>query len=465
MDVFYVREPNSWLVRQAGRAPDSTGSKQLLLGQRLHVDLLTETNGWVAASTVPDKSGETNSGFIQLALLSETQILKVFYTDVGQGDATLIEIENAIFIVDGGPNRGFSDKLKSRLEDLRRADAAIGLQPRQTLHIDAVFVSHFDKDHYFGLNKILENPDFTFGTIFHNGLPRYGADSNKDIDLGTLATLNDGSRAITTDLRGLDTAQNLIDDEMLLTGAGNINQFGKFLLAALTASEQGRLDNFELLVKRNANHRQVIVSDPAQNFEIELLAPVTTSPSGPIRLPAFPDPHDVTTTTRNPAPSESHTINGNSIVLKLTFGTTSFLFGGDLNQPSQRYLHTKYGGLDAFSADVNKACHHGSSDFDVEFLKAVKPSATVFSSGDNGSYDHPLPDAMGAAAKHSRGDFPLIFSTELARETGSGGIKFGHINARSNGDVVVMAQKKETPSTKKTWYSFPLPYQGPFQED
>lgn len=89
MDVFYVKEPNSWLASQAGRAPNSKGSKQLLLGQRLHVDLSTETNGWVAASTAPNKNDQTQSGFIQRELLSETQILKVFYTDVGQGDATL----------------------------------------------------------------------------------------------------------------------------------------------------------------------------------------------------------------------------------------------------------------------------------------------------------------------------------------------------------------------------------------
>ncbi len=88
-----------------------------------------------------------------------------------------------------------------------------------------------------------------------------------------------------------------------------------------------------------------------------------------------------------------------------------------------------------------------------------------FSSGDNGSHDHPLPDAMGAAAKHSHGDFPLVFSTELARATGSAGIKFGHINARSNGTVIVMAQKKEKPSLKKTWHSFRLPFAGPFAED
>jgi len=103
-------------------------------------------------------------------------------------------------------------------------------------------------------------------------------------------------------------------------------------------------------------------------------------------------------------------------VLRLRYGDRTFLFGGDLNRPAQRYLAGKYPTLAPFGADVNKACHHGSSDFDLGYLKSVRPQATVFSSGDDGSHDHPLPDAMGAAAfcrpfrRRSRrrlGRFPL----------------------------------------------------------
>jgi hypothetical protein len=66
---------------------------------------------------------------------------------------------------------------------------------------------------------------------------------------------------------------------------------------------------------------------------------------------------------------------------------------------------------------------------------------------------------MGAAAKHSEGTFPLIFSTELARE---GTRHLGHINARSNGTRLVMAQKKEKKSAKTPWHTFGVPNHGPF---
>ena len=69
---------------------------------------------------------------------------------------------------------------------------------------------------------------------------------------------------------------------------------------------------------------------------------------------------------------------------------------------------------------------------------------------------------MGAAAKHSQGIFPLVFSTELARETSPTRIKLGHINARSNGQEIVMAQKKEKTTTRTDWHSFEVPYPGPF---
>ncbi|MFN3214850.1 MAG: ComEC/Rec2 family competence protein [Henriciella sp.] len=457
MEIRYVCQPSTWLVRRAGNSAESSGSKQLLLGQRLHVDVATASNGWIAAQTVPKEDGSFREGFVREDRICERQQLKVFYTDVGQGDAVLIEAEGVIVIIDGGPSRGFADQLHRRLSALRRADQAVGVLPRDSLHIDAVIISHFDKDHYVGLTRVLNNSDYSFGTIYHNGLPRYGDGAGKDLDLGDFSASPHGGKAISTDLRGLETAQSMIDDNVLLTPSGNLNMFGKFLQAALDAKAQGRLDGFELLVSRDPSDPNEHLSNLGNELKFEVLGPITTTMNGRIRLQAFPDPHSGSST-----PSESHTINGNSIVLRMTYGQNTFLFGGDLNQPSQRYLHDRYGSFARFSAEVNKACHHGSSDFDVEYLKAIRPLTTVFSSGDNGNYDHPMPDAMGAAARHSDGDYPLIFSTELARETGSRGIHFGHINARSNGDVTVMAQKRESPSSKKAWHSFPLPYQGPF---
>lgn len=463
INIRYVKVSDGYLAKKAGDSATKKSNKSLLLGARLHLDLRPSINGWAPARTVPDEKGKSTSGFIQLSQVSDLQQLKVFYLDVGQGDATLIEAEGGIVIIDGGPNRGFHEILTARLESLRRADRDAGLSPRQTLIVNAVVVTHFDKDHYYGLTRLFNDAAFRVGTLYHNGIPRYGFNTGKDLDLGDVINHQDGTRSISTDLTDLDSAQDLISNNLLLTENGNDNMFSKFLQAAIAAGNAGRLGSMRRLFRRDTSAPPDLLPNVGSDLRFEILGPVTTKSAGPVRLPAFPDPHDVTATNPNPIPSQSHTVNGNSIVLRLRYKNKLFLFGGDLNQPAQKYLEHQYGSANPFKAHVNKACHHGSSDFDLEYLKDVAPEATVFSSGDDGSYDHPLPDAMGTAAKHSVGDFPLVFSTELARDNKtSGDIKLGHINARSNGDDIVMAQKKEKASTKNPWHTFPLPYPGPF---
>ncbi|MEE9361510.1 MAG: MBL fold metallo-hydrolase [Cellulophaga sp.] len=467
MEIRYLTSSNAYIAVKAGRKPSHSRNIHKLLGARVHIDPATEIDGWVAVKDVPNKNGKFNSGFIETNKLSKEQQLKVFYLDVGQGDATLIESENATVIIDGGPNSGLSKYLNKRLKALRRADKSLGLPERKFLFIDAVFVSHFDKDHYAGLIAVLKDEKFRIGTLYHNGLPRYGTRNiDKDLELGTIINHNDGSRSISTDFTDIDSARKLLDSGELKTAKGNPNNFAKFLLAILNGHDAPikRIDSVKRLVARDPSSPKTI---PIGNhLKFEVLAPLTTKKEGEIRLPVFPNPHAITATNPTPAPSESHTINGNSIVLRLQYKNVTFLFGGDLNQPAQKYLHDRYDNhLNNFTCDVNKACHHGSSDFDVEYLKDISPKATVFSSGDNGSYDHPLPDAIGAAAKHSQGEFPLVFSTELARDTSVGGkIMLGHINARTNGSIIVMAQKKEKSSFKNPWHTFAVPFKGPFEQ-
>lgn len=462
-DIRYVKVSDGYLAAKAGDAASRSGNKPLLLGMRLHLDLSQAANGWAPARTMPDEDGNSKSGFVQLAQVSHQQQLKIFYMDVGQGDATLIEAEGGIVIIDGGPNRGFHEILTARLESLQRADEDAGLQARQIQFINAVIVTHFDKDHFYGLTRLFNDPAFEVGTLYHNGLPRYGFNTGKDLDLGDVINHRDGTRSIATDLTGFTSGQEMLDDNLLLTENGNDNLFAKFLQAVIGARDAGRLGSMQRLYRRKTTGGADLISGVGNDLQFEILGPITTRTSGSVRLPAFPDPHDVSASNPNPRPSESHTVNGNSVVLRLRYKGKHFLFGGDLNQPAQKYLDARYGATNPFRSDVNKACHHGSSDFDLAYLKSVAPDATVFSSGDDGSYDHPLPDAMGTAARHSNGEFPLVFSTELARDNKtSGGIKLGHINARSNGNEIVMAQKKERASTRDPWHKFPLPYPGPF---
>jgi len=115
--------------------------------------------------------------------------------------------------------------------------------------------------------------------------------------------------------------------------------------------------------------------------------------------------------------SASHTINGHSIVLRLRYGGFNYLFCGDLNDESGRFLvreHSK--GSVSLRAEVFKVPHHGSADFSGAFIQAVSPVVSVVSSGDESmakEYIHPRATLMGALGKLSRVPEPLIFVTEL----------------------------------------------------
>lgn len=80
-------------------------------------------------------------------------------------------------------------------------------------------------------------------------------------------------------------------------------------------------------------------------------------------------------------------LNDYSAVLRLTFGTTSFLFTGDAEAVSEHEMLAEGHSL---SAEVLKVGHHGSTTSNtVAFLNAVSPTHAVISCGEDNSYGHP----------------------------------------------------------------------------
>ena len=85
-------------------------------------------------------------------------------------------------------------------------------------------------------------------------------------------------------------------------------------------------------------------------------------------------------------------VNNESIVIKVTFGSNSFLFTGDAEDVSEKEMLSK--GY-ALKADVLKVGHHGSySSTTQEFLNKVNPKYAVISVGKNNSYGHPHKENM-----------------------------------------------------------------------
>ena len=89
---------------------------------------------------------------------------------------------------------------------------------------------------------------------------------------------------------------------------------------------------------------------------------------------------------------EAWETNDMSIVLRVDYGDTSFLFTGDAEYMSEYMM------LDSgweLKADVLKVGHHGSDTSSTqEFIDAVQPDYAVISCGKNNPYGHPAEEVL-----------------------------------------------------------------------
>ena len=102
------------------------------------------------------------------------------------------------------------------------------------------------------------------------------------------------------------------------------------------------------------------------NLTFEVLSPAKTQPAGDL--------------------------NNNSVVLRLAFGGTSFLFEGDALADAEAGMLAS--GL-VTPVTVLKVAHHGSgSSSTPAFLQALRPQIAVYSAGAGNSYGHPHPQTI-----------------------------------------------------------------------
>ncbi len=123
---------------------------------------------------------------------------------------------------------------------------------------------------------------------------------------------------------------------------------------------------------------------------------------------------------------EYEELNNNSIVLKVTYGDTSFLFTGDAEREAESDMLD--GGFD-LTADVLKVGHHGSnSSSSYPFLREVMPKYAVISCGRDNSYGHPHREPLSRLADVGA----KVYRTD----------EQGHIIARSDGRSITFETQK-----------------------
>ncbi len=363
----------------------------------------------------------TKSSGIKVADLvrpvADNKVLKINFVDVQQGDGSVIETpDGKVMLIDGGDNQMFARYLAGRFR---------GTTAEHPKPIDCIIVTHGDADHFAGLPEILESETNKVKRkrlfmqpmrVYHNGIvKRPSKVNNKSVPdtklLGPTKTVGG-----TLYLTGLEDNLLDVDDK-------EMNE--PFKKWKQTLAEYHRRSPVSFRRLQLGDH-QAFEFFNRDDLRMDVLGPITTEVGGKPALRFLGEPpkgprigHDSLNDNDEgfTGHSASHTINGHSIVLRLSYGGFSFLFSGDLNDQASRFLAREHnrGSLNVRS-EVFKVPHHGSADFSGAFIQAVSPIVSVVSSGDESArkeYIHPRATLMGALGKWSRVPEPLIFATEL----------------------------------------------------
>ena len=339
------------------------------------------------------------------------KVLRLDFVDVQQGDGAVLETPGGqVVLVDGGENKLFARYLASRFRGTTQA------APKE---IDCIVVTHGDADHYSGLVEIRESETHRNLTkrlflhprrVFHNGLVKRPSSVPEVESLGPTRPGPDGTPVIT----GLES-------DLLAVPATAMNRPFRAWREALEAFAGRGPIEFRRLAAGDGDAFGFLA---AEGVGVEVLGPMITPVDGAPGLAFLRTPPDRVGRTPGPARfgslSAGHTINGHSVILRVTFGRVRILLAGDLNEQAELSLVAAHddGRVD-LTAEVLKVPHHGSADFSAPFLARVAAAVSVVSSGDESrrtEYIHPRANLMAALGRASRPDLaePLIFVTELA---------------------------------------------------
>jgi beta-lactamase superfamily II metal-dependent hydrolase len=382
-------------------------------------------------------------GFLGREELSDESLLELYIIDVGQGDGVLVKTPDGKWhLIDAGVENARQMTKKGCANFIRwkfRKDLA-----EDGVSLENVIVTHPDSDHYGGMENVFsgnvgDGDDFTVTVahFYHNGMARFG-ESPK---------LGSGEKGEVPEFpkegRGISEKGTFIHE--LLDKKESFSNPGRPFEKSFSGYT-GLVASVPVTVNRISNRDGYVPGyGPQEN-------PVTIRVLGPVLEEYAPGKYGL-----RKFDSDSHTINGHSVVLKIEYGSARILLSGDLHAKAQELL-MRYHPASVFMADVFKGCHHGAEDVASGFMQAVCAGATIISSGDDETYSHPRPALMGATGKYSRNitdtegneQPPLIYSTELARS-----VKLAYVNKIRvrEGSAGGSPEKEVTP--KNAWVRVP----------
>ena len=131
---------------------------------------------------------------------------------------------------------------------------------------------------------------------------------------------------------------------------------------------------------------------------------------------------------RRDDPEEDEDNNNMSLVIKIQYGETVFLFAGDIETEAEADLKSLG---DKLKADVIKVAHHGSnSSSSIDFLTMVNPKYAVISCGQGNRYGHPNQETLDELKQENI----ELYRTDLQ----------GTITCQSDGHTIIFRTEKST---------------------
>ena len=304
-------------------------------------------------------------GWVPTADLDDTSLFELYVIDVGQGDGVLFKTPDGKWhLVDAGVSNG-EQMLKGMSNFLHwKFIEEIG---GDSVALESVIVTHPDSDHYGGLVDVFAGQtyepdnstgeripqksfDITVENLYHSGLAKFANAPTLGARVaGAVAPFPQGNHGVQPDGQFIT---ELLGDQASFQAPPRVlsKSYAEFARLAVQVPRHVRrlsyLDGY------------LPGYGPGQTRPtIRVLGPVFETFAGQSGLRVLD--------------SDSRTVNGHSVVLRLDYGQARILLTGDLNAGSQALL-LSYHSASEFAVDVAKSCHHGSDDVNVEFLKAIK---------------------------------------------------------------------------------------------
>ncbi|MBQ1252243.1 MAG: MBL fold metallo-hydrolase [Firmicutes bacterium] len=203
------------------------------------------------------------------------------------------------------------------------------------------------------------------------------------------------------DVGQADSALVICDGETMLIDGGNVGD-GDDVVAAI---DDLGVSDIDVMISTHSDEDHIGgLPDVLENFDVHKIYadgnPADTKIYQRFCDTANAEGLDLT----DPAPGESFSLGGaevtflgpitlasdpnaNSIVLRVDYGETSFVFTGDATEKEEKDIVDA--GMD-LSADVLKVSHHGAAESSCYvFLREVMPDYAVISVGEGNKYGHP----------------------------------------------------------------------------